>query len=115
MLQTDRLVQLRKARNLSKREVSFILNLEQSTYGKYELGHRQPSLEVLSDISGLFNVSTDYLLGKSDVVTIQGDVKREPTYKERLAQEFMDMVENVPDEKLDKVILLLHTAIDAVK
>jgi len=66
MLQTERLVQLRESKGLSKREMSSILKLEQSTYGKYELGHRQPSLEVLNEIARFFDVSTDYLLGNSE-------------------------------------------------
>ncbi|MDR1761671.1 MAG: helix-turn-helix transcriptional regulator [Bacteroidales bacterium] len=67
MVLHERLAQLRKEKEISKRELSFLLNLEQSTYGKYELGKRQPSLEVLQKLADYFNVSTDYLLGNTDI------------------------------------------------
>ncbi|MCL2462254.1 MAG: helix-turn-helix domain-containing protein [Defluviitaleaceae bacterium] len=73
----ERLATLRKERGLSKRELSFALNLEQSTYGKYELGKRQPSLEVLQKLSSFFDVSTDYLLGKiSESANPRNEVKK---------------------------------------
>jgi transcriptional regulator with XRE-family HTH domain len=43
--------------------------LEQSAYGKYELGQRQPSLGVLQRLSNYFGVTTDYLLGNTDDLT----------------------------------------------
>ena len=52
---------------MSRKAVAAELNLEQSTYGNYELGKRQPSLEVLDKLADFFNVTTDYLLGKSDI------------------------------------------------
>ena len=66
MLFNERLAELRNKYGLSKKDVAQGLSVEQSTYGKYELGKRQPSLEMLEKISNYFNVSTDYLLGKTD-------------------------------------------------
>ena len=58
----QRLVQLRKARNLTMREVTETLSIAISTYAGYESGAREPSLEVLSKLADFFNVSSDYLL-----------------------------------------------------
>jgi transcriptional regulator with XRE-family HTH domain len=69
MVLKERLIEQRQSLCLSKKEVAEKLNLEQSTYGKYELGHRQPSLEILVRIALLFNVSANYLLGLTDSPT----------------------------------------------
>jgi len=67
MIIKERLALLREGLGLSKKEFAEKLNVEQSTYGKYELGKRQPSLEILLRITELFDVSADYLLGLSDI------------------------------------------------
>ncbi len=67
----ERLAELRQQKGVSRRELSFALGLEQSTYGKYELGQRQPSLEILQKLADYFDVSTDYILGKSEDPTVE--------------------------------------------
>jgi transcriptional regulator with XRE-family HTH domain len=73
MILKERLVEQRLALGLSKKKLAEMLNLEQSTYGKYELGKRQPSLEMLQKLSEIFAVSVDYLLGISDEPTLQSN------------------------------------------
>lgn len=36
------------------------------TYANYEYGSREPDLELLKKISEIYNVSTDYLLGRTE-------------------------------------------------
>lgn len=43
------------------------LNITQASISKYEMGKREPSLEVLEKLSDYFGVSTDYLIGKTNV------------------------------------------------
>ncbi len=66
MILNTRLAELRCQKNLSKKEISISLGLEQSSYGKYELGQRQPSIEILQKLASFFEVSIDYLLGETD-------------------------------------------------
>ena len=63
----ERLVILRNEKGLSKKEMAKVLKIDQSTYGKYELGKREPDYDTLRNLADFFNVSTDYLLGRSDV------------------------------------------------
>ena len=67
MLKTERLTELRKQKGMSRKAVASALQLDQSSYGNYELGKRQPSLEMLDRLSEFFHVTTDFLLGKSDI------------------------------------------------
>lgn len=43
------------------------LNITSSAYGYYEQGRNEPPLETLVKIAEIFNVTTDYLLGRSDI------------------------------------------------
>lgn len=63
---SEKLAQLRKEKNLTKKDVAIHLQIEQSTYGKYELGKRKPDYEMLLKLADFFGVSVDYLLGRSD-------------------------------------------------
>ena len=63
----ERLTQLRVELGMTKKGVAEKLNIDQSTYGKYELSKRQPDYDILKKIASLFNVSTDYLLGCTTV------------------------------------------------
>ena len=59
-----RLKQLRNKYGYSQKEVAEKLKISTSIVSGYETGERTPSIEVLLSISYLYNVSTDYLLGK---------------------------------------------------
>lgn len=61
-----RLTQLREERGLTKKEVAEKLNIDQTTYGKYELSKRQPDYDTLQKIASFYDVSTDYLLGRTE-------------------------------------------------
>ncbi|MBT9282088.1 MAG: helix-turn-helix domain-containing protein [Hydrogenibacillus schlegelii] len=62
----DRLVHLRKSRGLTQQEIADKLKISRSTYAQYELGRRRPDYETLLGLANIFNVSIDYLLGRTD-------------------------------------------------
>lgn len=62
----ERLKSTRKATNKTQKEVSLYLGIAERAYQNYEYGNREPNLETLSKLADYFNVSTDYLLGRSD-------------------------------------------------
>ncbi len=63
----ERIRQLRLEHNLTAKKLGEILNLSESTISLYENGKRTPNKDLILKISDYFNVSTDYLLGKSNV------------------------------------------------
>lgn len=63
----DRLKSLRKSNNLTQAELGRILGVGKTTISMYETGNSTPSDEIKFKISEYFNVSLDYLLGKTDV------------------------------------------------
>ena len=64
----DRLRELRLKRHLTQAEFSEQSGIGRSVVGMYETGKRKPSFEVLETIADFFNVSMDYLTGKTDPV-----------------------------------------------
>ncbi len=62
-----RLRELRRGRNLQQAQLAAALGLAQTTIGNYEQGNRFPSEQTLLRIADYFEVSLDYLLGRSDI------------------------------------------------
>lgn len=67
MLLKDRLKELRLENNLLQKDIANKLNLTTSAYGYYEQGKRVPDSETIKILSNFYNVSSDYLLGISDI------------------------------------------------
>lgn len=61
---------LREREGMSQTRLAEILNLSRSAVSMYESNNRVPSTYVLQDLSDIFNVDIDYLLGKTTKTTI---------------------------------------------
>jgi transcriptional regulator with XRE-family HTH domain len=61
-----RLREIRTEAGLTIKDVSISIGLSPMAYNHYEWGDREPSLDVLRKLCDLFNVSSDYLIGRSD-------------------------------------------------
>ena len=58
---------LRKERHLSQKAAAADLGVAQALLSHYEKGKREPGLDFLVRVADYYNVSTDYLLGRSAV------------------------------------------------
>lgn len=63
----ERLKQLRLEKEISQKELAEKFNIARSTLSQYESNQRTPSDEIKVKLSEYFNVSVDYLLGKTDI------------------------------------------------
>lgn len=57
-----RLIYLRKQKGYTQSDVAEILNISRSSLSRYEKGTRIPNIEILMQLSLLYDVSCDYLL-----------------------------------------------------
>ncbi|WP_368488300.1 helix-turn-helix domain-containing protein [Clostridium sp. BJN0013] len=64
---SDRLKKLRNENNLLQKEIAEKLKITTSAYGFYEQGKRTPDTETLNKIAEFYNVSIDYLLGRTNI------------------------------------------------
>jgi transcriptional regulator with XRE-family HTH domain len=62
----ERLAHLREERNLKQKEFAEAINIHNRNINRYELGLREPDFDTLIKIADFFNVSTDYLLGRTE-------------------------------------------------
>ena len=63
---SKRLKELRQGKGLTLKEVSGALGLSLMAYAHYEHGDRQPSIDTIRKICDFYDVSADYLIGRSD-------------------------------------------------
>lgn len=61
----ERLRSLREQRGQSQDDIAKLIGVGRTTYLKYETGENKPTRK-LKELSALFNVSTDYIMGLSD-------------------------------------------------
>lgn len=64
-----RIKELRTEMHKSLRDVASELNISYSSLSKYERGDQQPSYETLMKMADYFNVTTDYIIGYTDIRT----------------------------------------------
>lgn len=63
----ERLKKLRKEAGLTQQQVAKKLRVGQNSYSNWEKGIRTPIFPTIEKLAELFNVSTDYLTGKTDI------------------------------------------------
>ena len=111
-----RLKELRKEMNLTQVELSQALSISRSSLSLYEINKREPDCETVSKIADFFDVSLDYLYGRSidtciaktRVTTISASL----TEKEKRLLEIFDKIK---DETLqDKAIMKLEGYVDGL-
>lgn len=61
-----RLKELRKERGISQLKLALDLNMNQNSISRYETLEREADYEALIKLADYFDVSLDYLLGRSD-------------------------------------------------
>ena len=59
-----RIKQLRLSKGLTQQQLGKKIFKSESTVRMWELGKTEPDIETLGNLSEVFNVSIDYLLGK---------------------------------------------------
>lgn len=73
----NRLKELRLEKGLLQSDVAKVINKSDRLVGFYENGKRDMSTETLAILADFFNVSIDYLLGKSDIRKSDEQIKQD--------------------------------------
>ena len=61
-----RIRELREDADLTQTEIGKVLGIGQRTYAYYENGGRTIPIELLISLADYYNVSVDYILGRTD-------------------------------------------------
>ncbi|WP_196604599.1 helix-turn-helix domain-containing protein [Pectinatus haikarae] len=86
-----RIKTLRSEQNLTQRELSARLNLTPKMISFYELGQRTPPSDIIIKLTEIFNVSADYLLGKTDIKESADNILNEGNKNEFAKKDTMDL------------------------
>lgn len=62
-----RIKELRKKKGITQKKLASYLGISDRAVGYYESGQRTPPPDILQKIADFFNVSTDYLLGRTNI------------------------------------------------
>ena len=71
----ERVKELRLEKGLTQQELANFFYLNKSSISRYEKDKQIPELETLEKLSDYFEVSLDYLLGKSDIKNPEKAIK----------------------------------------
>ena len=63
---SERLKALRQEKNITQRALANHLNITDTAYGFYEQGKNYPNMDILIKLADYFEVSLDYLVGRSE-------------------------------------------------
>lgn len=61
------LKKLREEKHLTQEQLGKFINISKANISKYEAGKLQPNIETINFLAEFFEVSIDYLLGRSDI------------------------------------------------
>jgi transcriptional regulator with XRE-family HTH domain len=92
----DRIALLREKNGLTQEELSAKLGISRAALSHYETNRREPDYNTLQKIADFFEVSIDYLLGRTD------DPKRTMDHDVR---DFVDSLELSDERILEKFTL----------
>jgi len=84
----QRLREVRTEKGMTQEEIADYLGFSRPTYTAYESGRRKPDQDTLVKIARYLNVSSDYLLGLSN---IRSTSTPSPTLDEELTQIMRDL------------------------
>lgn len=101
----QRLKELRGKYNMTQQDLANQLGIVRTAIANYETGRTSPDSETLSLIANIFNTSTDYLLGRTDIKEPIENIVSEKTHNNSNNKESIDAedISNLSSESKAKI------------
>ncbi len=96
---SNRLKQLRIEKGKTQKEMAKDLGTTDVSIGRYEKGEREPKTDMLNALANYFDVTTDYLLGRTD----EKNPKKEINNATTIAAHRLGDIEQLPDDAIDEI------------
>ncbi len=103
----ERFSELRRDKGLKQKDVAMLLNIAVSTVSNYETDTHEPDLENLCKLADLFGVSTDYLLGRTNIKTDINSLN-EPVSASMTRADIIEMMEQFSKEDCAHMVKTLR-------
>ena len=114
----ETLRKLRESRHLQSADVANAIGMSRQGYNNYETGSRNPSLDTIVKLAKFYNVSTDYILGVSDLnddsLITKNNIKMTDEKAEKLLQSFLQLPDSIKVgvmQWLESTITVLDTEV----
>lgn len=72
---SKRLIHLREQNGFTQQQLADKLQITRQSLSLYEKAERTINIELLAKIADFFNASTDYLMGRTDIITMDEDIQ----------------------------------------
>ena len=94
----DKIREIRLAKKISQVELAKMLDVTKQSVSNWENENIQPSIEMLSKIADVFNISTDFLLSRDDrrYLDVSG-------VSEKTIQNLQAIIDEIREKTLNKV------------
>ena len=109
----DKLILLRKEKELSQADLAEILNVSRQAISRWEVGTSVPSMDNLSALSRLYNVSVDSLMlpDNNAETIVKEQVNNEEKEEANIKRSYSDFLKIVKNRTLFASLALLAFAI----
>ena len=109
----DKLILLRKEKELSQADLAEILNVSRQAISRWEVGTSVPSMDNLSALSRLYNVSVDSLMRPDNnaETIVKEQVNNEEKEEANIKRSYSDFLKIVKNRTLFASLALLAFAI----
>jgi len=104
MLLSERLLMLRKKANKKQKTVADDLNLSPTSYQRYEYGSRNPSINLAAKIADYYDVSLDYLAGRTDIPNWSMEFLSKFTAKDDQERELLRIFRSMMNENQQSLL-----------
>ncbi|MBE5884603.1 MAG: helix-turn-helix transcriptional regulator [Lachnospiraceae bacterium] len=99
----QRLIELREEKGIFQKELAAIMNVSVSTISNYENDVHDPDLEILRKLADFFQVSTDYLLLRTDCRYDLSSLNQRIS-KDYTVSEFINTTLELPQKDISTVV-----------
>lgn len=99
----SRLIELRKQSKMSQDALAKKVGVHPNVIGRYERGEAKPTIDVATKMADVFNVTVDYLVGKTDML-IDDDILSQLT-----------TIQKLPEEEKDRILFTLEALLRDAK
>ena len=101
----NRLRILRKEKRLTLIELSSLIHINKTSIARYETGEVEMKADTLKTFASFFNVSTDYLLGKTnDRTPVESTPSSPKDQLKGVKLALYDQVEDLTDDQAQQVL-----------
>ena len=103
----ERIRELREEFGVTQKKLSEVLGVTRTAVAKWEANENGPNSDVLLKIADYFDVSLDYLLGRTDIK--KAPVESDKGDRPAMEREFMELFKLLPAEKRKTIVAVMKS------